>query len=166
MDLIEIKGGKMFKSGRCVLALMLLSLLVLPLALACAPPAEEAVSPGASIVVVPSTIPLSVGGAARVKVYGSGFTPGDRVAIGMVGLVEGKDAWFDTATPSEFSSFTAKVNGSGLGALIRGRKVKPGVYTVIARSDAGITCTAPLVITEEAAGGPPGGGPPSGGPPS
>lgn len=101
--------------------------------------AGEQKSAGPAIVVLPNVVDMKV---KKVNVYGSGFSANSRVTVGVIGVFKGNDLWTDAVIPGKFQSFSAALNMKAL----KRAKVKPGVYTIMAKGDEGEIATAPLVI--------------------
>lgn len=139
--------------------------LLLALVAACAGPAGAVGPPGpagptgpagtgsgAAIIVTPNPVETS---AKTVTVAGSGFTPKEKVFIGLAGIYDSDKLALAMETANDFGAFTASIAMSSITALKQwgpGKiEVGPGVYSIRARGgDSGAVATAPLNIVAPA----------------
>ncbi len=120
-------------------------------------PAAPEVKP-VSVIIVPNVVELKK--VKKIQIYGSGFTPGAQVSIGIPGVPKStkvpelKDVWFGAVTVNDYGAFafTADLSRS-LWRLIPktiATEDALGAYTIVATNIQGETATAPLTVIEAA----------------
>jgi ABC-type Fe3+-hydroxamate transport system substrate-binding protein len=157
----QINGGNMkrcFSLIKILAITFLLATLVFTGCTTIQPPASAPASASqanqikSSITLVPNTV--TVKKEAEIKVYGSGFTPGTSVSIGMPGVVTpsklSDSVWYGAQTANKYGAIEYTISlSSGLWSCIPAtisEKEAPGVYTVIAINPEGEVATSPLYV--------------------
>ena len=118
------------------------------------PPGPAAEVTPVSIVISPDVVELKK--VNKIQIYGSGFTPGSIVSIGIPGVSKTKDVagatdiWFDAVTVNQFGGFATTTDLSrslwGLVGNTITEEEAPGAYTILAINDLGETATAPFIV--------------------
>lgn len=141
------------RGGLVLVCLVLVSSLIIG---GCAKPAEEEAAPGVPQVGPPTLVVSPVTATSSpelvVAAYGSGFTPGSKVVVGIPGIAAGGSMlsevkaglWLDIPIVNEFGAFTASLPLEARGSCA----LEVGIYAVVARADDGLTANTPLEITE------------------